>query len=91
MSLGDLAVETMLSPYVERFVLTGQSARLSAAALETLSQRCAAVTTEFENVPAASLEYLAARVPVRPGAQAVSIAQDRVREKTFLREEPERD
>ena len=26
-----------LSPYVERFVLTGQSARLSAAALETLS------------------------------------------------------
>lgn len=55
-------------------------------ALATLARECAAVTTEFENVPAASLEYLAARVPVRPGAQAVSIAQDRAREKTFLRE-----
>ena len=37
-------------------------------ALEQLARECAAVTTEFENVPAASLEYLAARVPVRPGA-----------------------
>lgn len=54
-------------------------------ALAVLASECAAVTTEFENVPAASLEYLAARVPVRPGAQAVAIAQDRVREKTFLR------
>lgn len=55
-------------------------------ALAVLARECAAVTTEFENVPAASLEYLAARVPVRPGAQAVSIAQDRAQEKTFLRE-----
>ncbi len=55
-------------------------------ALDQLARECAAVTTEFENVPAASLEFLAARVPVRPGANAVAIAQDRALEKTFLRD-----
>ena len=54
------------------------------SALEQLARECAAVTTEFENVPAASLEFLAARVPVRPGANAVAIAQDRALEKRFL-------
>ena len=56
------------------------------SALEQLVRECAAVTTEFENVPAASLEFLAARVPVRPGASAVAIAQDRALEKRFLRD-----
>lgn len=55
-------------------------------ALEILAQRCAAVTTEFENPPADSLAWLAARIPVRPGANAVAIAQDRIREKTFFAE-----
>ncbi|MFN3630322.1 MAG: 5-(carboxyamino)imidazole ribonucleotide synthase, partial [Casimicrobiaceae bacterium] len=55
-----------------------------AAALEQLAARVAAVTTEFENVPAASLELLAGRLPVRPAAQAVAIAQDRRREKRFF-------
>ena len=54
--------------------------------LEQLARDCAAVTTEFENVPASSLEFLAARVPVRPGAKAVAIAQNRALEKTFLRD-----
>jgi 5-(carboxyamino)imidazole ribonucleotide synthase len=40
-----------------------------------------AVTTEFENVPAPSLEHLAVARPVSPGADAVAIAQDRIREK----------
>jgi 5-(carboxyamino)imidazole ribonucleotide synthase len=45
-----------------------------------------AITTEFENVPAPSLEHLAAARPVAPGAAAVAIAQDRIREKAhFLR------
>lgn len=57
---------------------------LSRSALEELAQQCAAVTTEFENVPAGSLEYLATRCVVRPAAAAVAIAQDRIREKTFL-------
>ena len=55
-------------------------------ALEQLAKRCAAVTTEFENPPADSLAWLAQRVPVRPGASSVSIAQDRIREKTFFAE-----
>lgn len=57
------------------------------AALQVLGDTCSAVTTEFENVPAASLEYLAGLCPVRPGALAVSIAQDRIREKTFIQEQ----
>ena len=55
-------------------------------ALAQLARECAAVTVEFENIAAASLEYLAGFVPVRPSASAVAIAQDRAREKTFLRD-----
>ncbi|MDH5178566.1 MAG: 5-(carboxyamino)imidazole ribonucleotide synthase [Gammaproteobacteria bacterium] len=57
-----------------------------AAALTRLEQTCAAITTEFENIPAAILETLAANLPVRPGARAVTITQDRSHEKTFLRD-----
>ena len=56
-----------------------------ADALDRLARRAAAVTTEFENVPAVALERLAEKVCVRPGAQAVRIAQDRRLEKRFLR------
>jgi len=56
------------------------------AGLQMLGDECAAVTTEFENVPAASLDYLANLCPVRPNAAAVRIAQDRIREKTFFQE-----
>lgn len=52
--------------------------------LERLSERCRAITTEFENVPAASLKKLAERSSVTPSAHAVAIAQDRVAEKTFI-------
>ncbi len=54
---------------------------LDAAALARLAERAAAVTTEFENVPAAALATLAAHVPVAPGATAVAVCQDRVAEK----------
>jgi 5-(carboxyamino)imidazole ribonucleotide synthase len=53
-------------------------------AMAAFGQRVAAVTTEFENVPAASLEALAAIAPTRPGAAAVRIAQDRRKEKRFF-------
>jgi 5-(carboxyamino)imidazole ribonucleotide synthase len=54
------------------------------AALERLATECAAVTTEFENVPAEALEHLAGSCRVRPPVDAVAIAQDRIREKQFL-------
>jgi 5-(carboxyamino)imidazole ribonucleotide synthase len=55
-----------------------------AAALAELRALCAAVTTEFENVPAASLQLLAEGSFVAPGASCVSIAQDRIAEKRFF-------
>ena len=55
------------------------------AALAELARGCAAVTTEFENVPAETLAILAESVPVRPSAAAVSVCQDRIAEKTFLK------
>lgn len=53
-------------------------------ALQQLADTCAAVTTEFENVPAGSLRWLAAHCTVRPAGDSVAIAQDRIREKRFL-------
>jgi 5-(carboxyamino)imidazole ribonucleotide synthase len=53
-------------------------------ALDELTATCAAVTTEFENVPAAALEHLAAARIVSPPVEAVAITQDRISEKTFL-------
>ncbi len=53
-------------------------------ALEELAHSCAAVTTEFENVPADVLRALAAYLPVRPSADAVAPTQDRLDEKHFL-------
>lgn len=50
-----------------------------------LAQRASCVTTEFENVPAHTLESLSLNVPVRPSAYAVSVAQDRTIEKNMLR------
>lgn len=52
--------------------------------LDQLAAQCRAITTEFENIPAQTLATLAQRVTVRPGADAVSIAQDRIREKAFF-------
>ena len=54
------------------------------AALDTLGSACAAVTTEFENVPADTLDYLSKFIPVHPAASAVAVCQNRIVEKTFL-------
>ena len=56
------------------------------AALNEMASACVAVTTEFENVPAATLETLAKSVPVHPAASAVAVCQHRVSEKNFLRD-----
>jgi len=55
-------------------------------ALTYLATHCAAVTTEFENVPVAALRQLEAQCLVRPGSAAVEYAQDRIREKNFIRD-----
>lgn len=53
-------------------------------ALAQLSHECAAITTEFENVPASALDYLAGARPVRPSGAVLAITQDRICEKNFL-------
>jgi 5-(carboxyamino)imidazole ribonucleotide synthase len=54
---------------------------LDPVALATFARRVDAVTTEFENVPAAVLRTLAERLPVAPAAAAVEVCQDRLAEK----------
>uniref|UniRef100_E6QUV4 Putative Phosphoribosylaminoimidazole carboxylase PurK n=1 Tax=mine drainage metagenome TaxID=410659 RepID=E6QUV4_9ZZZZ len=49
-----------------------------------LTQHCAAITTEFENISAEILHALAKYRPVRPGAEAVAVVQHRVSEKRWL-------
>jgi 5-(carboxyamino)imidazole ribonucleotide synthase len=56
------------------------------SALDMLAAHCAAITTEFENVPASGLEYLARTVRVAPSATAVAVCQDRIAEKAFLQQ-----
>ena len=55
------------------------------AALAELASLTSLVTYEFENVPSASVDWLAAHgVEVAPGARALAVAQDRFEEKSFL-------
>ena len=56
------------------------------AALARFAASVAVVTYEFENVPAETAAYLAARVPVRPDPAALARTQDRLVEKTFVRD-----
>jgi 5-(carboxyamino)imidazole ribonucleotide synthase len=58
-----------------------QTSYLDESGLAQLAHCSAAITTEFENVPAAALSSLAARRPVSPGAAAVAVCQDRAAEK----------
>ena len=52
-------------------------------ALDAFARAVDVATFEFENVPLATVRHLSARVPVRPGARAFEIAQDRLAEKRF--------
>ena len=55
-------------------------------ALDELKEICNEVTIEFENVPAETLRYLEKDIIICPESKAVSIAQDRIKEKSFLEE-----
>jgi 5-(carboxyamino)imidazole ribonucleotide synthase len=55
-----------------------------AAALAELASTCAAVTTEFENVPAHALRLLQASTLVAPAAAAVQVCQHRAHEKALF-------
>ena len=57
-----------------------------AGAAASLAERCAVVTLEIEQIGAAALRAVADRVPLRPGASAVYVIQDRIRQKEWLRD-----
>ncbi|AFI83102.1 5-(carboxyamino)imidazole ribonucleotide synthase [Methylophaga nitratireducenticrescens] len=55
------------------------------AALTELAQHCAAITTEFENIPASTLAFLEKRTVVHPSSSALASTQNRNTEKIFIR------
>jgi 5-(carboxyamino)imidazole ribonucleotide synthase len=55
------------------------------AALAAFAADVDVITFEFENIPGDTAEVLAAMKPVRPGPEALRVAQDRLKEKNFLR------
>ena len=54
-------------------------------ALEAFAKAVDVVTYEFENVPGDTAGFLDGLVPVAPGVAALKTAQDRIAEKTFVR------
>jgi 5-(carboxyamino)imidazole ribonucleotide synthase len=77
----DPAEHSPASSIADRHLRAGY---LDSAALRELGLSCSAVTTEFENVPADSLNALSEYAVVSPAASSVAIAQDRILEKEFL-------
>ncbi len=73
--------ESPAGKIAEQHVCAGYS---DLEALDAFAQKCQAISTEFENVPAATLEHLARITRVAPAAPCVALAQDRIAEKRFL-------
>jgi 5-(carboxyamino)imidazole ribonucleotide synthase len=53
-------------------------------ALDKLAEKCDAITTEFENIPASTLSYLESKTIVQPSSKALSLTQNRLVEKNFI-------
>ena len=53
--------------------------------LRGFAEICDAITFEFENIPAATIAFLSALKPVRPGSKALNQTQDRFVEKSFVK------
>ncbi len=54
------------------------------SALGEFAARVDVITYEFENVPAGTAQFLAPLRPLRPGANALAVSQDRLAEKSFI-------
>ncbi|MDU8909667.1 5-(carboxyamino)imidazole ribonucleotide synthase [Aestuariicoccus sp. MJ-SS9] len=55
-------------------------------ALRAFGQSVDVITYEFENIPTAALDILQSLRPIHPGREALRVSQDRVTEKSFLRD-----
>ncbi len=56
------------------------------AALRAFAASVDVITYEFENIPTSALDLLEALRPIRPGRKALAVSQDRMSEKSFLRD-----
>lgn len=56
------------------------------SALDKFCKKVDCVTLDFENVPVAALRQVAKQIPVFPAPEVLEIAQDRLTEKTFCRD-----
>ena len=74
------------SPASQVSAVTTLGAYEDAAALRRFAEAVDVITFEFENVSAEGLELLASLRPVRPSPAVLRISQDRVAEKSFLRD-----
>jgi 5-(carboxyamino)imidazole ribonucleotide synthase len=72
------------SPAAQVAAVRTTAAYDDAGALRAFAAAVDVVTFEFENVPAAAVETLAAAVPVRPSPRALAVTQDRLVEKRFV-------
>lgn len=53
-------------------------------ALDKLVEECDVLTIEFENIPLSTIRYLEKKIAVYPASNAIEIAQNRIKEKTFI-------
>src|SRR5215472_2915805 len=53
--------------------------------LKAFAQSCDAITFEFENIPAETLDFVAQFAPASPGARALQLTQDRLAEKDLAK------
>jgi 5-(carboxyamino)imidazole ribonucleotide synthase len=73
-----------LSPAFEITPHTTVAAYDDERALAAFAVGVDVITYEFENVPAHTAEFLAGLKPLRPGANALAVSQDRLAEKSFI-------
>lgn len=74
-------LDSPTSQVTDRTTLSGYDDR---EALAAFAAAVDVVTYEFENVPHDAVAFLAERVPVRPGPQALAVCQDRIAEKSYV-------
>ncbi|MEE2525614.1 5-(carboxyamino)imidazole ribonucleotide synthase [Hyphobacterium sp. HN65] len=55
-------------------------------AIQAFAGKCDVITFEWENVPASAIDAAESRAPVRPGRKSLELTQDRLVEKSFIRE-----
>lgn len=74
------------SPASSVATYTTQAKFTDVTAVHDFAKACDVVTYEFENVPAMTAKSAASAASLRPGVKALDVAQDRVSEKTFIRD-----